>query len=371
VASESIVRILHFIKEYWFLITLGVSGVIAFVYMVVFHVTPWDKHREVKDRRQLSRFHNLAGRRLLESGHFQQAKQEFKEAINLSSTDVKALNGLYLTELFLALESPEWDPAVSLAVQDHLTNLGVIERDQLLHVVEKYKGDVHSFIGEIDQARKHYDKALAIKPDYVDALFALGWFCYDIIPDINQMEQYFRNMVEVDRFDYRGFHGLGYALYMQAVAEPDFDRRRNLTMEAAQQSEQARNLSVTRLNIVMDFAEVARSVNPALSVYFHNRGNQIVNDPILSQANENPFPLRVKLLLGTGSLILETPDHKRAWIQYQLALDYLAMFRMESKEEQKQEYDRLLEAALDIDKSREIHPLFLDQFAILDLLLPG
>src|SRR2546427_10370946 len=100
-----------------------------------------------------------------------------------------------------------------------------------------------------------------MRSDYVDALFAYGWMNYSIhpAPDIAKMKGLFRKMTEVDPHDYRGFHGLGYALYMQAINERQPERRRILILEGAQQSLQASRLGIDYLNILLDFGEIARS----------------------------------------------------------------------------------------------------------------
>jgi hypothetical protein len=79
-------------------------------------------------------------------------------------------------------------------------------------------------------------------------------------------------MTEVDGRDYRGFHGLGYALYMKAILEPDPERRLVFIVDAAKQSGLAKDLFMNQLNIVVDFGEVARSVNPRLALSFHEYG---------------------------------------------------------------------------------------------------
>jgi hypothetical protein len=94
----------------------------------------------------------------------------------------------------------------------------------------------------------------------------MGWLHYSEGPDIDRMEAAFRKMTEVSRFDYRGFHGLGYALYMNAIREPDSKRRSALIADAAKQSGSAKDLFFNQLNIIMDFGEVARSVDPGLSL---------------------------------------------------------------------------------------------------------
>src|SRR5205085_25544 len=123
-------------------------------------------------------------------------------------------------------------------------------------------------VANSDLAKEHYEKALLLKPNYGDALFAYGWFSYSGVqaPDLGKMEDLFRRLSQLDPYDYRGFHGLGYALYMQAVRESDRNLRYDRLSEAAQQSSKASVLSINRLNVVTDFGEIARCVQPSLSI---------------------------------------------------------------------------------------------------------
>jgi tetratricopeptide (TPR) repeat protein len=364
----SALSILHVIKEYWFLITLLISLVVTLVYMVVFRVNPWDVHRETKQRREQIRFHGQAGYALLEAGHFKQSKEEFERALSLKPTDHTALNGRYLCDLFLAMDSPVWNPAIGLVVQHQLAQLGVIRQHSLIHVVEKYLGDLHYKTGKPGDGKRHYENALALKPDYIDALYTLGWFHYLEDSDVPMMERCFRKMVGADGYDYRGYHGLGYALYMQAIKEEDAERRKQLITDAASQGEQAKNLSINTLNIVMDFGEIARSANPSLSVYFHERGLLIVDDPVLSAAGDNPFSLTAQMLTMPDTVFLDTPDRKRAWIHYQLALDQVAMKRLGFQTPETE--DALMEKARALDTTQQVYPVYVDQLTILDRFLP-
>ena len=118
-------KIVKKIKEYWLLITIIISILSSIFYMAVFQVTPWDKYHEIKQRREQIKFHNSIGLTLLEKGNYKLAKTEFENAINLKATDYEALNGRYLSELFLALKSPDLDPAVGLSFQNHLNKLAL------------------------------------------------------------------------------------------------------------------------------------------------------------------------------------------------------------------------------------------------------
>src|SRR5689334_18326477 len=144
---DLVVRVLTWIKDYWFLITLFVSVSISIAYMVIFRVNPWDAQRSAKLRREQLQFHNTVGHTLLDQGRFPAAKNEFEEALKLVPEDQSALNGRYLAELFLAFDQPDWDPAVALAIQGHMESTSVIEQHRIAHVVQKYLGDLNGRIG--------------------------------------------------------------------------------------------------------------------------------------------------------------------------------------------------------------------------------
>lgn len=281
----SLSNLIKKIRDHWFLITLIGSVFASIFYVVVFQVSPLDTYYEIKDRREQTGFHKKIGFHLLENGHYQLAKAEFENALKLQSVDHDALNGRYWAELFLSLASPDWDAAVGIAVKDHLNELGAIEKKGLLHMVEKYQGDVQRRLGEPGLAKQHYERAISIKPNYQDALFTYGWFNYSSISDsdIQKMTRNFERMTETDRYDYRGFHGLGYALYMQAIIERDLKLRRELIKRAAEQSIRASFLGVNYINILSDFGEIARSVKPEISIQFHELAERVLDDPRLNQ----------------------------------------------------------------------------------------
>jgi hypothetical protein len=356
------------IKEYWFLITVAISGVVSVAYMIIFQVTPWDKQREVKYRRKLVEFHNLAGFSLLEGGYFTLASAEFKAALKLNATNQRALGGQYLSGLFLAFDAPDWDASAGFAVQHELAKL--VKQQELSHIVEKYLGDLHYSTNQLGEARSHYEAALSRKPGYPDALSTLGWFHYNVVPDLDRMAGYFLTLTLSSPYDWRGFHGLGYALYMKGLKEQDPDKRKELIVGAARQSDKAKDLSVNRWSIMADFGEVARSVNPQLSLYFHEVSSKLLEDPKLKKVN--PASLDAKLLMSTDITVrIETRDQKRAWITYQLALDYLASHRLASRRDGEEQHRLLVEKAGSFDEGKEIYPIYADQLAILDLLLPA
>jgi tetratricopeptide (TPR) repeat protein len=112
------------------------------------------------------------------------------------------------------METPEWNPAIGITIQSSLKKLGITVEKKLQHIVEKYFGDLNKYIGNYPEAKLHYEKALVLKPNYIDALYSYGWFSYSVIPDLKNMELIFSKMVEANIYDFRGFHGYGYALYI-------------------------------------------------------------------------------------------------------------------------------------------------------------
>lgn len=364
---DSIIKTL---KDYWFLITLAASVLLALAYMIVFRVSPWDQQRAAKLRRDRVRFHNAMGYTLIESGHFADACAEFEEAINLSAEDQTALNGRYLAKLFLNVGSTAADPAIAFAILDHISETEALRRDHHLHIIDKLLGDLHMSISNIPKAAEYYRSALDRKPKYANALYSLGWHYYQVGLSVEGMEQAFRKLTEVAPLDYRGFHGLGYALYMHALGKDEDSTRSSLIEEAAKQSGIAKNLVFNQLNIVMDFGEVARSVDPGLSLFFHKYGKEIVTDPSLLEIGDNPYPLLARLLTSNGEVYIRTRNDKLAWIAYQTALDYLAMQRMSAATDYAGEYQRLFDEAESLDPDREMRRIYDDQLAILDRLLP-
>ena len=365
----SIVRVLTAIKEYWFLVTLFVSAGISIVYMIVFRVNPWDAQRSAKLRSGQVRFHNSVAHSLLDEGRFSAAKIEFDEALKLVPVDQTALNGRYLADLFLTFNSPDWDPAVGLAIQRHL-DTEAVEQERIAHVVQKYLGDLNDRIANFAARNNYYKEALRRKPDYPDALFAVGWNYYTDDNDPDGMEKAFRQMAAINPYDYRGLHGLGYALYMKAIREDDRQRREALIAEATSQSQMAKNLSINQVHIVMDFGEVARSGSPDVSLYFHQLGKKIIEDPALSKIGDNPYGLSAKLLMLGSLHFLETKEQKLAWIGYQMALDHLAMHRKQIEADGQTQHDELLEKARRRDPDGIVYPIYQDQLTILDRLLP-
>jgi hypothetical protein len=359
-------------KEYWFLITLVASITLTVAYMIVFRVNPWDQQRSAKLRRDRVRFHNSVGYSLIETGHFDDARAEFEESLKLSPEDQTAVNGKYIANLFINISSPVADPAIGFAIHRRITENDSLKREQHLHIIDKYLGDLYMRIADIPKATEYYRSALARKPDYPDALYEMGWHYYQGGQgDLAEMERMFRKLTEVDPHGYRGFHGLGYALYMKALGETDVETRKALIREASRQSGAAKDLYYNQLTVVMDFGEVSRSVDPELSLSFHDYGKKVITDPELCDQGGNRFPLLNRLLRSEGEINIATKDDKLAWIAYQTALDHLAMYRMTNDPKDAEEHHRLFDRAKRLDSNKFIHYIYVDQLAVLNLLLPA
>src|SRR5688572_33498780 len=121
--------ILRMIKDYWFLISLVASVLLAIAYMIVFQVNPWDQQRAAKRRRDRVRFHNSVGYSLIETGHYEDARNEFEESLKLADEDQTALNGKYIANLFINIGSSTADPAIGFAIQRRLAASPSVARE--------------------------------------------------------------------------------------------------------------------------------------------------------------------------------------------------------------------------------------------------
>jgi hypothetical protein len=373
-SSTSVSDLARFIKDYWFLITVLLSAAASVFYMVAFRVTPLDKYYEIRDRRERVRFHDSSGKSLLEYGYYAQARTEFQIALDLEPVDDEATSGRYLSDLFLQFENPDWNPEIGFITQQELRRSRVWKKQEFRHVVEKYWGEVASRTFDFPAAKQHYEAALKLKPDYVDALLDYGWFNYFDVPDVSTMKALFQKATEIAPYDYRGFHGLGYALYIQAIAAQDSTQRRELEEAAAEQSARAYKLGVTQLSVLVDFGEVARPTKPWLSVSFHEFAQEIEDDPKMASLPDNTGILGDRLLASDEEemVYLKNGVQKRAWIMYQLALDHLALCDLGSQTQTNQmEHDRLVDKARKLDGDATVLAIYRDQTRILQRLLPG
>lgn len=373
---SSISELAKFVKDYWFLITVLLSAIASIFYMAVFQVTPLDKYYEIRDRRERVQFHTSIGKSLLEQGYYAQARTEFQMALDLQPIDDEAMSGRYLADLFLQIQSPDWNPAVGSVTEQALQGSRVWKKQQFRHIVEEYRADVASRTSTFD-AEQHYRKALELKPDYIDALFRYGWFIYSDrshpptdVSHVSSMKSYFEKITKIAPYDYRGFHGRGYALYMQAIADPDPVKREKMEEDAVSDMLQAWKLRDSLLNLPVDLGEVARSTHPSLSAYVHESALQIEDDPKIANLPDNTGVIGVRPLTSDGEeVFLVSAVNKRAWITYQLALDYLALCDLGRANQM--EHDRRVHEARGLDRDGRVFPIYVDQSRILQMLLPG
>ena len=205
-------EIFQFLKAYWFLITLAISVLTAIAYMVVFQVTPWDKYREISERNKVVKLHIQLGQALLDAGYYSAAANEFEHSLKLLPSNHEALSGKRKTHLFQEFDDPDWKPGRAVAYLE-------VFKNQQDHNILLFMGMLHYQIGDADKAFEYYQKAeTAFKQGadsgqgfYYNALFNLGWLVYDQ-GDYDGMMNYFIKMKDSMPYDYRGYHGMGYAL---------------------------------------------------------------------------------------------------------------------------------------------------------------
>ena len=367
-------KIKSFVKklyDYWFLITILFSILLAFFYMFVFQVTPWDKYAEIKHRREQEEFHCDISYDLLEKGYFNKAKIEFERALVINPLNYKALNGQYLCNLFLDFSSQDWDPSIGLEVQKHLNKLGIIKEKELNHIVEKYLGDLNYRISELDSAFAHYKNALELNKDYIDALNEYGWFNYFELHNSKEMLKCFNKIIISSPYDYRGYHGSSYALYMNSLSTDDSDECRELLERAKTLCEKAVNLKIYDIPSIMDFGEISRLIDPELALNYHNHALKVISDEKLRDYEPNKLTFGIKLLKRyTGTISLSNIDQKKAWINYQLALDYYSLYKKGkiNYNDYLENTDELYKTAKELDKNAQVSYIYYDQKMVIDFI---
>jgi tetratricopeptide (TPR) repeat protein len=341
--------------------------------MLVFQVTPWDKYAEIKQRREQEEFHCGISYDLLEKGYYKKAKMEFERALTINPNNYKALNGHYLCNLFLDLPFPDWDSAIGLEFQTHLNELGIIKEERLEHIVEKYLGDLHYKIGELESAVAHYENALELKKDYIDALDEYGWFNYFELHNSKEMLKCFNEMINSDPYDYRGYHGSGYALYMNALSTDDSDKCRELLQRATILCEKASNLKFYSIPVIMDFGEISRLFKPNLALDYHRRALLIISDEKLKdlEQNKGTFGINLLSILPGQTIYLDNLNYKKAWINYQIVLDYYAMYinGLIGIDKYRENTEELYRTAKELDRVGLAHYIYSDQKQVIDLII--
>lgn len=366
-------ELLAFLKEYWFLITLVISLVTAISYMIVFHVSPWEKYKEISERKDAVAFHLALGQKLLDYGHYQQAAREFELALRLEPANPKALEGKRKADLFLEVDRIEWNPGLALAYLDTFPN----PKD---HTILLFLGRVFERIGENQKALAYYENARVAyhgsQPgpgrDYYAALERMGWILYTE-GNFDAMERHFTRMKEIAQFDYRGYHGLGYALYMKAyqLAQSKREGATALLTEATNVLFSAATYVPNFLMITMDIGEVARLINPDFSIVWRERALKCIVEEELYRLEENRSDLTV-LLFGSnrGVVSVSGKEDKLAWVKYQLALDhYVKAVLADPKNPDLTKHDSLVDEGKKTQKSESVFAIYEDQRTIVDALL--
>ncbi len=364
---------IQFLKDYWFLITLGISGVTAIAYMVVFQVSPWEKYQETSERKAAVKLHIQLGQDLLDGGHYKDAAGEFDHSLKLAPSNPEALEGKRKTDLFLKLEDPDWKPGRTMAYWSLLQN-------QDDHNTLLYMGMLHLRIGEAEKSLQYFQKANAAykrqgkqsKPYYGDALFQLGWAYYDKA-DFDKMAEYFRKLQEMAKYDYRGYHGLGYALYMKAIAHSEKDGKAAIKLlnEATELLRTAYNYVPNVLVVNSDIGEIARIIDPEFSIFFHKRAMECLTNEKYYNLPDNNGAVSAILITGNNQWVtLAEKEDKIAWINYLLALDYYVKALRENKHYPNlSTHNRYLKAAQSAQVGTAPEMIYQDQLTIGDRLL--
>ena len=366
-------EIFQFLKEYWFLITLAISVLTAIAYMVIFQVTPWDKYREISERNKVIKLHTRLGQALLDAGFYKEAASEFEHSLKLSPSNHEALSGKRKTHLFLAFDDPDWKPGPATAYLE-------VFKNQQDHNILLFMGRLHEKIGDTDKAFKYFEKAdSAFKPSagseqggYCDALFNLGWYVYDK-GDYDGMINYFLRLKDAMPLDYRGYHGMGYALYMKAidVSASDYQGAVKLLDDAVDLLNIAFNYVPNIIVVNTDVGEIARVIDPKFSIFFHERAMEcITNDQLYSLPDNNGTISAILLLSGSETVFLTEKDDEIAWVNYLLALDYYAKAFLKNRDAPDLgRHDQYLQEAQSIEKTDAPKKIYEDQKLITDRLL--
>ena len=240
-------------------------------------------------------------------------------------------------------------------------------------------GMIHQKIGECDMELDYFEKAAAAfrqaceSPGrmYCDALYQLGWHFYWKM-DYDRMADYFRNLIESIPYDYRGYHGLGYALYMKAIDRSlsSCESAVNLLEEATKLLRVAFNYVPSLLMVNMDMGEIVRIVDPSLSILFHEHAMECVKNDQLYSLQENNCSLGVILISSGHQMTLSMKEDKIAWINYQLALDYyIKAFQENMDDPNLAQHNQYVIEAQAVQKGPDPQKIYQDQKSINDRLL--
>ncbi len=383
-------RFLIVLKDYWFLVALGISIVTTVAYMILFEVHPWDAHTEAKNRREQTAHHATIGRDLLERGEYRRAKEEFERALALHGTNESALTGRYLSELFLDMQSADWNPAIGLTLSKRLgerfkdKSRGWLSwwatpesgLETWRHIVDKYLGDLDSGIDNPGAARLHYEAALSRKKSYLDALDSyyglvfIYWMRLKLSPEekLQKLVELGNKMIASDSHDHRGLHKLGIALYEQALEESSSDRRRELLDRATEQSERARNLKFNDIANLIDLGQIIRAERPSVSLWYHERAADMLESK--ESLPSGFFIVRLFKNENGDQDRIEVAQHQiKAWVVYNIALDHLAIYKATGQKQSRVKHQRSLAAAIKLDIGEAVRPVYDDGLKVLEMLL--
>lgn len=333
--------------------------------MLVFQVTPWETYSKIKQQRELEDFHISLSYIALEKGYIKDATIEFEKVLKLNPTNFIAINGIYLSNLFSQLQSYDHNISLSLQIESQLRSLEIIEKNNLVHIIEKYFGDLYYRINELEKANQHYLRALELNPNYTDALNTYGWFCYTVLKNPNKMQQYFDNMVSNDPFDFRGLHGASYARYMKTLASDDKHFIEKVLTEAIDLCKRASHLAVSSLPVIMDFGEISRPLSPQLAMVYHNYALTLLEEDMLIKVDDNNRDFLVKLLKKDPGkiIILKNISEKKSWVHYQIALDALSIYGRDSSKNEfyLNMHNQHYNIARDLDINNTVIDIYHDQ----------
>lgn len=365
------------IKEHLAKPTLIISVLTACAYMAIFQVYPWESAKEIYARKQAVANHLKLGQKLLDYGYYQQAVQEFDQCMKFESSNPKALVGKRKANLFLELRKIDCNPGVALAYRDYFKKQGADDYNLTL-----LTGKVHQNLGEEDQALACFQKARELykagltsdqkESDYFDALFHIGWHYYDK-GRFSAMEECFRQLKLLSERDYRGFYGLGYALYMKA-----YYLAKSKQPGAKQCLEQAVNNLANAINYVpkvagvnADLGDVLRILDNKVAIELHKQALLILENNDLYNLEDNKNTFYSFYLVGSNGTIvsLDERQDKISCAKYQLALDYYVRSKRGlAKNSDITKHDDLVEEANKSRKTEKPLLIYHDQKIIIDTL---
>ena len=373
-------RAVKALKEYWFIIAVLFSGLSALLYYAGFGVTPWDTFVETKFKRNQARYHADVAFEMLERGDYVHSKAEFEKASSLAPSNRLSNTGRYLVELFVDMESPDWDASTGFWVSKKFAEHANVTTSLLdySHILEKYFGDSSQAVGLYSEAKTHYEAALAKKGDYLDALYAYHGLVYAFSEQLDykrdqgvrRLVELAETMVKIDGFDFRGYHALVYSLYEQTLFETDINTKEQLLNRANEMAEKATQFK-PEFAVLEDLAEITRSSDPGRSLQIDRLAKKLLDVPNDQQSRIARMGVQIRLLNSSQLVTLSNATEKRALANYYLALDYLALHRTGDEKQNLRLHRKSLAAARKLDVEETVFTVYQDRLKSLDSLLPA